>query len=254
MAVKHVKLTVVSDLTCPWCYIGQRDLFAAIEEVTRTNPNISFGVEYRPFILHPSVKDDEPLDKRTWAIKRFGEEKLRALLERVTERAKECNLELNFDGKICSTLRAHRLLLRAWKLGGQNTQQKLLDGLFKASFEEALDISNLDVLATIAQEAGVMNKPEALNYLNSDEDLQEVDDMVEQARAGGVSGVPVMVIDGKWAISGGQAKDVYLQIFQKLATCSGCNGGPESVQTDSNASCHVSAPTRDNDSCVATTA
>jgi len=252
MAAKQVKLTVVSDLTCPWCYIGQRDLFAAVEEVTRSNPNISFEIEYRPFRLHPSIKDDDPLDKQTWAINRFGEEKLRALVERVTERAKECNLDLKFEGKLCSTVRAHRLLLKAWKLGGQNTQQKLLDGLFKASFEMSLEISNLDVLATIAQEAGIMNKQQALEYLRSDEDQQEVYDMVEQARARGVTGVPFMIIDGKWCISGGQAKDVYLQIFKKLAACSGCNGagGPETVKTDLNAACHLPTP-GDGDGCLA---
>ena len=102
-------------------------------------------------------------------------------MERVAERAKEYNMELyvllicfinvvgadfalwlfsKYNGKICSTLRAHRLLLKAWKLGGQNAQQNLLDGLFKAYFEETLDISNLDVLAVVAQEASIMNKPD----------------------------------------------------------------------------------------------
>ena len=53
---------------------------------------------------------------------------------------------------------------------------------------------------------------QTVTYLNSDEDVQAVDDQIEQARKGGINGVPVVIIDGKWAISGGQTRDVYLQV------------------------------------------
>jgi predicted DsbA family dithiol-disulfide isomerase len=253
MPAKQIKLKVVSDLTCPWCYIGQRELLDAVDEVTKTHSNISFEIEYRPFRLNPSFKDDEPVDKMPWFFNKFGEEKARALLARVDNRAKECNIEIKIGGKLCSTTRAHRLLLKAWKVGGQSTQQTVLDAIFKAYFGELLDISNVDILATVAQDAGLMDKQEALEYLKSDEDLKEVDDLVEEARAGGVSGVPVTVIDDKWAISGGQSKDVYLQIFKKLATCCGSSRGPGNVQMDANASCSITPP-EDSNACVATTA
>jgi len=228
---------------------------AAADEVTKANSNMTFEIEFRPFRLHPTLKDDQPQEKLPWLISKFGEDKIGELLARVADRAKECNLDLKLNGKMCSTTRAHRLLLKAWKVGGQNTQQNVLVALFKAYFNEVLDISNVDVLATVAQEAGLMNRQEALKYLDSDQELQEVDDMVEQARAGGVSGVPVTVIDGKWAISGGQSKDVYLQIFKKLAACCGAGGpgGPPNVHMDSNASCNL-AVSEDRNSCVATTA
>lgn len=115
-----------------------------------------------------------------------------------------------------------------------------------------------------------------LEYLESDEDEKAIEDMVAQARAGGVTGVPVTVIDGKWAISGGQSKDVYLQVshapifllssvqiflfqvFAKMAACckSGgagkcpSNGPVTNVETDDNATCAL----QENRNCVTTTA
>jgi len=244
MPAKLVKLTIVSDVACPWCYIGQKEVIGAIDDVTTSFPNISFEVEYRPYRLNPSVHDDEPQDKLAWLIKKFGVEKTNMIQDRIAARAKQCGLDIKVTaGKLCSTFRAHKLLFKAWKVGGQKTQQAMLSGIFKAYFTDVADISDKGVLADIAEKAGVLGRKEALKYLESEEDCQTVVEMMDQARANGVSGVPLMIIDGKWAISGGQSKDVYLQIFKKLAICNGGGSPPHTIETDSDATCLGPPPT-----------
>jgi predicted DsbA family dithiol-disulfide isomerase len=254
MPSKLVKVTVVSDLICPYCYIGQKELNSAVAEVKQQNPNLSVEIEYRPFFLHPYVKDDEPIEKIPWFISKFGKENTELMLQRVSARGKECGIDFKQGGLICSTFRAHKLLYKAWNIGGQTTQQALLDGLFKANFYDKIDISNKNILAAIGEKAGVLSKQEIVDYLSSDEDVQVINDMAEQSREAGVTGVPVTVIDGKWLIRGGQSKEVYQQIFKKMAKCCGegdsvCDKAAPAIPTDANAVCGFNA---DNQKCVAT--
>jgi len=105
--------------------------------------------------------------------------------------------------------------------GGQSLQQTVISNLFQALIIDHKDVSNIEVLSEIADASCLMSKDEAITYLNSNEDIQAVDDQVDAARKRGISGVPVLVIEGKWLISGGQTRDVYLQIFKKMANCKG---------------------------------
>jgi predicted DsbA family dithiol-disulfide isomerase len=129
-----------------------------------------------------------------------------------------------------NTDRAHRLAYRAWKKGGQSLQQTVISNLFQALIIDRKDVSDLNILSDIAKASCLMSKDEvrstqssvthrlsyqlrqAIAYLNSDEDVQAVEEQIETARKGGISGVPVVIIEGKWAISGGQTRDVYLQV------------------------------------------
>jgi len=223
MAAKQVNLTVIYDLNCPFCLIGQKEIFSAIEEVTQSYNTLHFQVEWRPYVLHPSIKPDQPQDRAAYCINAFGEERASACAKKFEERARAAGLEVpsGKGGILVNTERAHRLAYRAWKKGGQSLQQTVISNLFQALTIEQKDVSNIDILSRIAAASCLMSKDEAVTYLNSDEDVQAVEDQVEEARKGGISGVPVVIIDGKWAISGGQTRDVYLQIFKKLASCKG---------------------------------
>jgi len=139
------------------------------------------------------------------------------LLQMIDERATLLGIEKMRPGPVTSTMRAHRLMILAFKKGGQELQAALLSSLFKAYSEEEKDLAHIDVLATAAASCDLMTRDEALDFLNSDELVAEVNAMVESARANGVTGVPFTVIDNKWAISGGQSPDVFYQIFSKLA-------------------------------------
>ena len=138
-----------------------------------------------------------------------------------------------FDGVITQTTLAHRLLAKAWHLGGQAKQLPLLEGLFKAYFEEGKNVGDIQVLAEVAASAGLLSEEEvstlvtsvtgrstkllsrslqALEFLKSDEYLTEVEKQMVEVRRKGVTGVPFVVIDGKWAVSGGQSAETYVQV------------------------------------------
>ncbi|KAF9791013.1 thioredoxin-like protein [Thelephora terrestris] len=219
MASKQVNLTVIYDLNCPFCYIGQKDIFSAIDEVTKQYNTLHFQVEFRPYVLHPSIKPGQPQDRATYCTNAFGQERAAACRKKFLERSKDVGLEVKDGGILVNTDRAHRLAYRAWKKGGQSLQQTVLSNLFHALIVDHKDISNVEILSEIAKASCLMGKDEATTYLNSDEDVQAVEDQIEGVRKGGISGVPVLIIEGKWAISGGQTRDVYLQVFKKLANC-----------------------------------
>lgn len=215
---KAIKLTVISDIICPWCYIGQRELDSALE-MCKDLP-IEVEIEYRPYRIYPSLHDGQFIDKRKWYESKFGEDKIKTMEQMVVPRARELGIDLKFtDGIITQTTLAHRLMLKAWKIGGQNTQQALLSALFKGYFEESANVGDTDVLADMAVTANMLTKEEAVSFLESDELLDEVETMINESKKKGISGVPFIVINGKWAVSGGQTAEIFAQIFQKLANC-----------------------------------
>ena len=146
-------------------------------------------------------------------------------------------------GIMSPTTKAHRLVLKAGRLGGQKLQTPLISAIFAASMEEGKDIADSEVLADLASECGVLSREETTAFIDSDELKKEVEEMSAAARAKGITGVPIIIIDGKWAVSGGQSSDVYVQvsrsastpyavkpdfgrgsqIFKKLATCQGAH-------------------------------
>ncbi|KAI0775313.1 thioredoxin-like protein [Trametes elegans] len=210
-----VSLVVISDITCPWCYIGLRELQKAIKDVEDCKLNIK--IEHRPFFLNPSMDEDKTIAKPTFYLEKFGEEKFKQIVHMVTSRAAEVGVEINFEGVICQTIRAHRLLRKAYERGGHVLQEKLLDKIYHAYFTEGKNIGDIDFLAQLAEEADVLPKDQAVAFLKSDEYHAHVEQLAVEARKRGVTGVPFTVINGRWAVSGGQTSDVYAQIFRKLA-------------------------------------
>ncbi|KAI0359982.1 thioredoxin-like protein [Trametes cingulata] len=210
-----VSLVVISDIMCPWCYIGQRELQKAIQDVA--DCGLDIRVEHRPFLLHPSMDEDKAMDKRTFYIEKFGEEKFKQIKQMVNARAKAVGIEIGWEGWLCQTIRAHRLLRKAYEVGGQELQEKFLDVLFYAYFTEGKNIADIDLLGELAESCGVLPKDKVTEFLQSDEYRAEVDQMANEARKKGVTGVPFTIINGRWAVSGGQTSDVYTQIFRKLA-------------------------------------
>lgn len=127
---------------------------------------------------------------------------------------------------------AHRLCFKAAQIGGQELQLKTITAIFYAHMVHAKDISDISVLAEVAESIGLMTKDEVcffplfhdtskggtyhllqvVAFLQTDELETEVNKIADAARAKGITGVPVTVIDGKWAVSGGQSSDVFVQV------------------------------------------
>ncbi|KAF8235796.1 thioredoxin-like protein [Tricholoma matsutake] len=221
MTNRLVKLTVINDFTCPNCCIGQHELLNAITYCKETlNLPLSFELEHMPFRLISDAclpQDGPKVDKTTFYSKMIGKDKFLTIENTISKWAMEKGIPISFRGVMSQSTRAHRLARKAYIMGGQQMQVPILCGIFKANLEEAKDIGDVNVLAEVAEKVGLMSKDEAVNFLQSDELQKEITDMCDKARDMGINGVPLTVIDGKWAVSGGQSSDVFVQIFRKLA-------------------------------------
>ncbi|KAF9468160.1 thioredoxin-like protein [Collybia nuda] len=223
MTHRVVKLTIVNDFVCPNCCIGQHELLSAISYCKDTlNLPISFELEHMPFrlISKECLTDTEgapKVDKSTFYSKQIGKEKFSSFENAISKWANEKGIPLSFRGVMSQSTRAHRLAIKASQMGGQQLQLPILVGLFKANLEDGKDIADVNVLADLATSIGMMSKDDAIKFLQSTELEREVNAMCEKARTIGITGVPMTIIDGKWAVSGGQSSDVYVQIFKKLA-------------------------------------
>ncbi|PPQ77120.1 hypothetical protein CVT25_010814 [Psilocybe cyanescens] len=220
MSTRLVKLTVLTDFTCANCCVGQHELLNAVTYCQDTlRLPLQFEIEHLPFRLINStiLPDDSKVDKTDFFLTHIGKEKFSKMSDAVSKWAEEKGIPISFRGVMSQTIRAHRLCQKAYKIGGQAKQIPLMCAVFKAYMEEGRDIADINVLAELAESSGTMSKDDAIKFLESDELEKEVDAMTNEARSKGITGVPMTIIDGKWAVSGGQSSDVFIQIFKKLA-------------------------------------
>jgi len=226
MAARVVKLTVITDFVCANCCITQHELLNAITYCKdNLNLPLAFELEHLPFrLINPTcLSETSPkVDKKTFMTRWIGQEQFSKLEMAISKWAEEKGIPIKFHGVMSQSTRAHRLCQKAYRIGGQELQVPVLCALFKAYTEDGQDIADNNVLADISQKVGMMPKNEALRFLQSDELEKEVNDMCTAARSKGITGVPITIIDGKWAVTGGQSSDVYIQIFKKLAAAGTC--------------------------------
>ncbi|KAK7044122.1 hypothetical protein VNI00_007839 [Paramarasmius palmivorus] len=218
---RKVKLTVINDMICPNCSIGQHELISAISYCQDVlHLPLTFEIECMPFRLIPTniINESTPkVEKSDFFTDRFGKEAFSSMEAGIAKWANEKKIPISFKGVMSCSTRAHRLSRKAYQLGGQDKQLPILCAIFRAHLEEAKDISDIDVLADLAQQTGVMSREEAVAFLQSNELEDEVNRMCDEARSKGVTGVPMTVIDGKWVLNGGQSSEVFVQVFKKLA-------------------------------------
>lgn len=212
-----LKIIVISDYICVFCYIVNKIIHDAIKDCN--DLSIKFDVEFRPFtLLCATSPNSVHKPSRTEYLKnRFGEQETAKKWKAVREMATNADLTLKDEGVVCRAVLAHRLAVKAYQVGGQEMQQELNKTIFHAAFEQGSDISDPDFLIQAAVKVGLMNEERAAEFLRSTECQDCVDKMIDAAKAGGVSGVPFVIIDGKWAISGVQRREYYTQVFRLLA-------------------------------------
>jgi len=221
MSVRTVKLKVITDFVCASCFIGYHELFDAIAYCTDTlNLPLDFEIEHIPYrLISPTVLPEGTAVNRTeFLLKNLGQERLTKTRTATLKWGEEKGVPIKFDGLIAQSTLAHRLCLKAARVGGQARQIPLMRAIFTANIQEGKNIGDINLLAQLAASASIMTREEAIKFLKSDELAQEVETLCAQARAKGITGVPVTVIDCKWAVNGGQCSDVFVQIFKKLAS------------------------------------
>ena len=208
-----VSVDVISDVVCPWCYIGQKRLEKAVAAL----PGIDVDVRWRPYQLDPTIPP-EGKDRKAYMLAKFGsEEKLKQIHDRIVPLGAAEGIDFHFqDIRIAAnTLDAHRVIRWAAS-AGDGVQNRVTKALFSANFEKGEYIGDHAELARIAGENG-MDEATVAALLATDADKDAVRAEIEQAQRMGVTGVPFFVLEGKYAISGAQDPETLADAIRQVA-------------------------------------
>lgn len=205
-----VKLDILSDPICPWCYIGKTQLDKALAAI----PDHPFVIEWHPFQLNPDM-EPEGMDRREYLERKFGgkEGAVRAYAP-VVEHAEKAGLAIDFEAmqRTPNTLDAHRLIHWA---GVEGKQTQAVDALFAAYFTEGRDIGDAEVLADIADSIG-MDAAVVLKLLKSDADRDDIAKRDSHSREMGVSSVPTFIVANQHAVPGAQPPELWEQVIREI--------------------------------------
>ncbi|MGN6095437.1 MAG: DsbA family oxidoreductase [Bosea sp. (in: a-proteobacteria)] len=205
-------LAIVSDVACPWCFIGKARLETAL---SRRGLNERFAITWLPYELNPEMPE-QGMDRTQYLDTKFGPGKRKEIELRLSEAALESGVTFNWAKvtKSVNTRMAHMLIAAASTVQ-RGTEMKV--ALFKAYWQDGRDIGDVETLVQIAVEQG-FDEQAARDELANDELRETVIGLENHAREVGVTGVPFFIIDGKLAVSGAQPPDVWDQVFQQVLT------------------------------------
>jgi predicted DsbA family dithiol-disulfide isomerase len=206
-----ISIDVVSDVICPWCFLGKRRLDKALALI----PDVKAEIIFRPFFLDPTIPW-EGLDRREYMTAKFGEERLKTIHDPLIKAGKEDGVPYHFDKitRTPNTMDAHRLLRWAMVEG---KQPDIAEALFMAYWSEGRDVGDHQVLADIAKAHG-MNREGVLKALDSEQDKTEVLSETTQAQKMGVTGVPTYIINRKYGVVGAQTAELLAEQIKKAAS------------------------------------
>ncbi|MDC0032951.1 DsbA family oxidoreductase [Alphaproteobacteria bacterium] len=203
-----MQIEIISDIICPWCFIGKR----RFERALAMRPQENLHVVWQPYQLNPTM----PLggmERKSYLAAKFGD---LGRAERQNERLRNVGREegIVFDfaaiKRTPNSINSHRLVQFARRKG---RQEPIVEALFRGFFFGGLDLGDLDVLVQLGRANGLDEKG-LTRYLYSSDDRAQVQALDENARQAGVTGVPCYVIDGKFAVSGAQSPEIFHQIFE----------------------------------------
>jgi predicted DsbA family dithiol-disulfide isomerase len=204
-----VQIDVVSDVVCPWCYIGKR----CLERALALKPEIPVEVRFRPYFLNPWVPR-EGMSREAYLVTKFGSvEHYDSIARRVGAAAAADGLSYAAD-KIArqpNTLDCHRLILWAGK-DGARVKQRLMD----CYFSEGGDLSDANVLVRIAADCG-LDSEKMRKMLASDQDVELIEREAAKAKDAGIDGVPTFIFGGVAAVSGAQLPEILADAIEQIA-------------------------------------
>ncbi|MSO90910.1 MAG: DsbA family oxidoreductase [Acetobacteraceae bacterium] len=205
-----MRLDIVSDVICPWCYVGKRHMERALAILAPEG--IRFDVHWNPFQLNPDMPL-EGVERRAYRIAKFGSwEKSQQLDARITQAAAGAGLEFHLDRltRTPNTLKAHRLIALA---GEQDVQDLVVEALFQSYFLNGGDIGADEILLACAEQ-GRMDRASTAACLATNKYLAQIQAQEHASRSAGVSGVPSFFLQGHFLFSGAQPAEQMAQAFR----------------------------------------
>jgi len=203
-------IEIYSDLVCPWCYIGRKRFDSALAQ----RPEVRPEVRWLPFELNPHLGPNG-VDRRSYLAAKFGDAaQLEAMQTHIAAVGSGLGIEFQFHliRKTPNTRAAHALLA----MGAQGgVQDEIIGALFGAYFEQGRDIGDIEVLVDIGSAQG-LDADKTRNALVERRHHAQIVAHERQAAQWGVSGVPTFIFDRRYAISGAQEPQVFLQVFERL--------------------------------------
>jgi predicted DsbA family dithiol-disulfide isomerase len=209
--MKKISIDLFADIACPWCYLGERRLERAFAQ----RPDLEAEWHWHPFQLLP----DLPRGGMPWedfVEHRFGGmESAQPLFEQMITLGAAEGIEFNYDRMVSApnTIDAHRLILFARETG---RNREAANALFKAYFTEGKDLSDIDTLIGIATGTG-LDEERTRSFLQSEKKVSDVQESQQEAERFGISGVPFYIFNERYALSGAQPLDIFLQAIDKAA-------------------------------------
>jgi predicted DsbA family dithiol-disulfide isomerase len=212
MSGQPIAIDVVSDVVCPWCFIGKRRL----EKALALTPELDVEIRWRPYQLAPELPR-EGIARDAYLTAKFGSvARSRELFQRVAAAGAEEGLDFAFDRITVSpnTLDAHRLILWSRSAG---TQDDVVEALFRAYFLEGRSLADRDTLIAVGKDHGLEESLLA-ELFASDADIDRTEREIESARRIGVTGVPFFIIAGRYGIAGAEAPETIAGALRQAAS------------------------------------
>jgi predicted DsbA family dithiol-disulfide isomerase len=211
MSHQPVRIDVVSDVVCPWCFIGKRRL----EKALAMRPDIPVEVHWRPYFLNDWIPR-EGISRDYYLTTKFGSpERYKGIAQRVGVAAAAEGLAYAADKmkRQPNTLDCHRLIRWAAEIGkAAEMKQRLMD----LYFTEGADLTNEEILVQAAADVG-LDAESVRTDLNSDKDVAQVEQQAQSAKEAGIDGVPMFIFDGKFAVSGAQSPTYLADALDRVA-------------------------------------
>ncbi|KAI9593872.1 DSBA oxidoreductase [Syncephalis fuscata] len=215
MAKQTVHIDVVSDVTCPFCFLGKRSLDKAIEQ----SPDVDVQVRWLPFQLAPDMAEE--MDRSEYLERKFGStSRIQAMHQRLASMGQSQDINFYWDGKTANTLLAHQLIAYAGnpEYGGSAAKQDaVMETLFSQVHEHGQSPASLPMLVEAAEQAG-FDKEKVEAYLRAGTGADEARKLASAASRQGISGVPHFTVNNKYVLSGAQPVDAFIEMFHSLST------------------------------------
>lgn len=206
-----MQINIWSDIRCPFCLIGKKNFEEALD---KSGLRDQVEIFWRSYELDPNIQVEGKVNyvEHFSKIKGVGKEEAMSMFDNVAEMGKNVGINFNFNKAIvANSFDAHRLIHYAKT---EDLAEKALDAIFNAHFKEAKDIGSTEVLVDIAKAVG-LNEEMAEDVLNTDKFEDRVRQDEHQAQHIGIQGVPFFVFNDKYAISGAQPTEAFLETLQK---------------------------------------